>query len=280
MTFLAKNEKIIDKLRTKAIAGELSQAYLFFGFNATGKKTFALELGRILEKSAIKKDQTANDTTVIEPNEKGVIGIEESRKMQSLARQTPTISQYRLIIIDQAHCLTPEAQDALLKIVEELPEKTVCITITDDLLALKESLVSRFQKIYFPPIANQIIEEWLVKEHGVTKKEAKILADTSFGRPGYALKLHADEKIKKINESVVSYLESNPTRRKALLKELVDEDDFSLSQFLDELINNKAGTNPSSSTTSRAEWRRILNLRRVVDEVNVNPRLQLEALLR
>ena len=167
----------------------LGHAYLFFGDSQIGKASCAEHLANLVEKGVFERPSTQLlDTAVFEPNEKGNIGIDEVRGMKRSLWQTPLSSSKRIAIIDGADALTPEAQSAMLKIVEEPPAHGLLIFITHDPEALLAPLVSRLSKIYFSRLSTEKMEHYLV-EAGVSAKKASDLAAKSFGRIGRALDL-------------------------------------------------------------------------------------------
>ena len=83
------------------------------------------------------------------PDEKGIIGIDEAKKIGNFLYQKPVLSPKRTVIIKNADSLTPEAQNAVLKIVEDSPEGSLIIFIAKDENSLLTPLASRLQKIYF-----------------------------------------------------------------------------------------------------------------------------------
>jgi DNA polymerase III delta prime subunit len=151
---------IIDKFKKLVIEDKLSHAYLFFGGderNRQEKFVFALSLANFLENGVFEKQvQLLRDTLIVLPKDsvqegkKENIGIDEIRFLKYFLWQKPTNSIRRVTIIKEAEILTPEAQNAALKIVEEPPESALIIFITNSEDSLFPTLNSRLQKIYFP----------------------------------------------------------------------------------------------------------------------------------
>ena len=111
-------------------------------------------------------------------------------------------SKKRLAIVRDAENLTPEAQSAILKTVEELPPENLIIFISTDRDSLLPPLVSRLQKIYFPRISNNEIEKFLISAYGEKFAEEKIksAALESFGRPGRAIDLLTNKEFEEIKK--------------------------------------------------------------------------------
>lgn len=186
-------------------ADALGHAYLFFGDVEIGKASFALRLARLIEKGAGEDSaEPLSDTAVFAPNEKGTIGIDEVRALKRFLWQTPFHSSKRVAIVDGAHALTPEAQGAMLKIVEEPPVHGLLIVIAHDPQVLSAPLLSRCEKIYFSRMSKKALAKFLVKEKALTEKRAEEIATKSYGRVGRALKLlgGAEEPSDDIGKSI------------------------------------------------------------------------------
>ena len=135
-----------------ADADKLSHAYLFFGEAKEKKFIFASSLANYLENKEFKplERNILEECFIILPDEKGIIGIDEIKKIEKFLYQKPVLSKKRTVIIKDADSLTPEAQNATLKIVEDSPEGSLLIFIAKDESSLLPPLASRLQKIYFP----------------------------------------------------------------------------------------------------------------------------------
>ncbi len=139
----------------------LSHAYLFFGGddkNYQEKFLFAQSLANFLENGIFNEPhRLLQEILIISPDEKGTIGIDSVRNLKYFLWQKPTNSTRRVAVIKEAENLTPEAQNAALKIVEEPPESALIIFISNIEDNLFPALTSRLQKIYFSrPDVNRI----------------------------------------------------------------------------------------------------------------------------
>jgi len=141
---LKKNFKRLADNRT------LFHAYLFFGEPQVAKFSFALALTNYLEnKKFTKPSKVLNELSIISPIEQ-TIGIDQVRTLKDFLYKKPFFSEYRAAIIKEAECLTPEAQNAMLKILEEPPAHGLIILISSFPENLFPPILSRVQKIYFP----------------------------------------------------------------------------------------------------------------------------------
>jgi DNA polymerase-3 subunit gamma/tau len=147
-------------LLTSAIAqSKISHAYLFCGGRGTGKTTVARIMAREIG---------CNDEDIIEIDAASNRGIDEIRELREAVRTVPFSSPYKVYIIDEAHMLTKEAANALLKTLEEPPSHVVFILATTDPEKLPVTIVSRCQKVVFKqPDIETLVERIL----HVTKKE-------------------------------------------------------------------------------------------------------------
>lgn len=173
---------------------ELGHAYLFDGDREIGKALFAEHLAARIERGIFEVSaEPLLDRMRVSPNERGNLGIDEVRALKHFLWQTPVRSSRRVAIIDGAEALTPEAQGALLKIVEEPPAHGLLVLVTYDSQALTAPLLSRLTKIYFPRMSSCALAAFLVKEKKCSSAEAARIASRAYGRVGRALALLADE---------------------------------------------------------------------------------------
>ncbi len=119
---------------------KISHAYLFCGGRGTGKTTVA----RI-----VARDIGCNDEDIIEIDAASNRGIDEIRDLREAVRTAPFSSAFKVYIIDEAHMLTKEAANALLKTLEEPPSHVIFILATTDPDKLPQTIVSRCQKVLF-----------------------------------------------------------------------------------------------------------------------------------
>jgi DNA polymerase III subunit delta' len=275
------HQQIITDLRRLADSRQLAHGYVFFGPPRVGKRTIALALARYLEGGSFDDIQNTqpilNDADIILPGLEGSIGIDEAREARNFLVQFPNASPYRTVVIGDAERMTREAENAFLKIAEEPPAAGLLILVVQDPERLAPTLQSRFQKIYFSPMAQKDVAAWLMREHKCPKAKAETLAARSFGQPGLAWALFADERFREVYAAAEHFLGSEPSARAGFLKELVADDAFDCSAFLDAALMVLGG----SLTRDRYDlWHRLLELRRSMEYFNLNPRLQLTALAR
>lgn len=268
------HERLIKDLKNLADRGGLSHGYLFWGPERVGKKTAALAFANYLEEKVFETPSgILSDNFLIVPREERSIGIDRIREIKNFLWQKPNRSSHRTVVIDDAQLLTNEAQDALLKISENPPASGLVILVVRNPELLKQTLSSRFQKIYFSSVPREEIKSWLVREHKLSPSRAEELANDSLNQPGRAIALFGNKTHNATEESAKKFLRLSRSEKSVFVKDLVARDTFRLEDFLDALIVQILRTKNFDL------WHRVLALRRDASYLNVNPRLQLETLL-
>ena len=164
-----KNKKILEK---SIELNKISHSYIFWGIDGVGKKAIGKQFAKTILclqnhnneckcKSCIEFDSNNNpDFKLIESNE-GKIKIEQIREMQRKIAEKPIISNKKVYIIDNADTMTTEAQNCLLKTLEEPPEYITIILICSNEDNLLSTIKSRCTRIYFEPIKEKELKKYL-----------------------------------------------------------------------------------------------------------------------
>ncbi|OGY99386.1 MAG: hypothetical protein A2945_00830 [Candidatus Liptonbacteria bacterium RIFCSPLOWO2_01_FULL_52_25] len=296
------HKEIVEDLKKLGSEQKLSHGYIFFGSSMVGKRTVAQALAKFLEKQEFApwtEGEAMHDAKVIDlefakyldPNIKNSVGIDAVREIKNFLFQKPNTSSRRTAIIDECEMLTTEAQNALLKITEEPPPSSLLILATNDLDALLPTISSRLQKIYFGTVSEKVIAAWLAEEHGIAKKTAEESAKKAHGKPGLALRLLKDEDLKEARASAEKLFKLIPDKRRDFVKKLLEDEGFNFGKLLDAMILYVAANRrpfdvaqgsfslSNSEKEKIAQWHKFLALRQNVANYNLNPKLQLEALL-
>ncbi len=116
-------------------------------------------------------------------------GWQFTRPVQSFLARRSLIDGKKVVIIDDAHKMTPQAQNCLLKTLEEPPEDSVIILVTSDAGSLFSTIVSRCQVVRFKRLTAQEMAEALGSLVGDTGDRAGVIAALSGNCPGRALEL-------------------------------------------------------------------------------------------
>lgn len=145
--------------------GRISHAYLFTGPRGTGKTSVARILAH--EINRLPYDGT-NHLDIIEIDAASNRRIDEIRDLRDKIHIAPTQAPYKVYIIDEAHMLTKEAFNALLKTLEEPPAHAIFILATTEVHKLPDTIISRTQRFNFKPAEAQLAASHLA---AIAKKE-------------------------------------------------------------------------------------------------------------
>lgn len=238
MTFYLKyRSKTIDELdlarvREKLLniikSGQIPHAFLFSGPKGSGKTSAARILAKVFncENFDAKKGEPCNkcptclsiikgeNLDVIEIDAASHRGIDDIRALRDAVKLSPACAKKKVYIIDEAHMLTTEASNALLKTLEEPPDHVVFILATTNPEKIIETVRSRTVNIPFSKATNdeivrsltRVVEGEKLKVKGNVLKTIASSSDGSFRDAVKILEELVMEKVKLEEEDVEEYL--------------------------------------------------------------------------
>lgn len=192
-------ENAVSILTSSIAQKKVSHAYLFSGGRGTGKTTVA----RIFA-----HDIGCNQEDIIEIDAASNRGIDEIRELRDAVRTSPFSSPYKIYIIDEAHMLTKEAANALLKTLEEPPAHVIFILATTDPEKLPATIVSRCQNIVFKvpsleTLAGRLM--YVAKQEGKELDKVIALLIARHGKGSYRDALGVLEQVFAVSEKQITY---------------------------------------------------------------------------
>ncbi len=203
---LVGQEPIIRTLKNALKNNNISHAYLFTGPRGTGKTSTARLLAKTVNCSNPKDGEPCNECqqcreitagnsfNVIEIDAASNRGIDNIRDLREKVMVPPSTGKYKVYVLDEAHMLTTEAFNALLKTLEEPPDYIIFVLATTDVHKMLPTVLSRCQRFDFKRISTrQIVERLLyVSEQEHIKLErpaAELIARIAAGGMRDALSL-------------------------------------------------------------------------------------------
>jgi len=181
-----------------------THAYLLHGQESIGKRTFALEIAR-----KIRGDQATADAKIITADTQdgqSTIGIDEIRQARNYLSMKPFGSGFHCLIINDAHGMTVEAANALLKILEEPPTAAIIFLVTAFPEQLPPTVLSRCMSFYCPSQSREIIETEL-HARKLSKPQIDFLVALANGRLGLVLDLIRADRFGEVKKSIASLAE-------------------------------------------------------------------------
>ncbi len=186
-------------LQNEITSGKLAHAYLFSGPRGIGKTTMA----RILAKTFNCQNLTASEPCdncsscleikegrsldLVEIDAASNRGINEIKELREQTKYTPLKEKYKVFIIDEAHMLTNEAFNALLKTLEEPPAHAIFILATTEIHKIPETIISRCQRFDYKKVPLDLtiahLAELALKE-GI-KVDSAVIANIARASDGY-----------------------------------------------------------------------------------------------
>jgi len=185
--------KTVSELTIIIQAKKIPNALLFYGNENTGRKEAAFLFAKGCNclkgtglacnncKSCRKIDAKSHPDILCVNLEKGkkIISISQIREMGLKISSKPNEARYRMVLILNADLMNRQAQNAVLKMLEEPPEKTFFILIANKISLLVPTIISRCRNIRFKPLTDKLIERCLINKFKVNKQLAVIAAKTA-----------------------------------------------------------------------------------------------------
>ena len=238
-TGVAGHEAIRERLAAALNQDTVSHAYLFEGIEGVGKHTMARAFIKALlctepQAQHMPCGHCVSCRTLDSGNHPDVSWIRRERGKNSLGirpireqlvadvRTQPYQSAYKVYVVEDADLMTPEAQNALLKTLEEPPSYVVIILLASTGTGFLPTILSRVITIRFQPLPADIISNALVERLGMNAEQAAVTAALSRGSLGYALQLAGSQAFNALRAELTDILTELPHMKPAQILALAD----------------------------------------------------------
>ena len=204
------HETIKENLKNAARFHKVSHAYILNGEKGMGKKmlaeAFALTLlcekqgdEPCLECHGCRQVLSHNHPDLINvTHEKPAsIGVEDVRRqINDTMPVRPYSGEYKIYIVDEAEKMTVQAQNALLKTIEEPPSYGVIMLLTANVDAFLPTILSRCVQLNLKPLKDSVVRDYLMENMNMKEQEGEIYAAFARGNLGKAIHLASSEEFK------------------------------------------------------------------------------------
>lgn len=213
-------EQIKEHLQNALNTGKISHAYIINGEKSSGKefiaKIFAMALQCEAEgvepcnecrscKQTLSKNQP--DIIYVSHEKPNTVSVDDIRlQVNNDVAIKPYSSRYKVYIINEAEKMTPQAQNAILKTLEEPPAYAVIILLVSNINTLLPTILSRCVTLNMKPVRDELVKKYLMEELQVPDYKADVCVAFARGNVGKAKLLAASEEFDNIKSEAISLL--------------------------------------------------------------------------
>ncbi len=233
------HEWAIEHLRKSIANARIRHAYLIVGSESIGKETLARALAMTLnctnedenarpcgQCSSCKRIASGNHPDIIYSeldSTTGALKIEEIRNVTGKIALKPYEARYRIAILRDFDHARPQAQDALLKTLEEPPPQALLILLAPSTESLLPTITSRSQVIHLRPLPTEVVHDVLVNQKHVPEDQADLLARLSGGRMGWVMQALAEPSMLEQRTEALNLLENLVPMNRAKRFEIAED---------------------------------------------------------
>lgn len=219
---VAGHERIIKSLRESIKNDMTSHAYIFCGNKGSGRNLTAGAFAKTANclspingnacgkcPSCIQFESGNNpDVFYVKATKTISISVDDIREqIVNEVKIKPYSYKRKIFIIDKADTMTSQAQNALLKTLEEPPKYVLIILISENTENFLPTVLSRCVMMKFSPISVNLIKNYLINNCAMNEDDAAFYAEYSVGSIGEALRLSGDENFYQMRNDIISCLD-------------------------------------------------------------------------
>ena len=214
------HEQIIEHLQNAIKLQKVSHAYILDGEEGAGKKMLARAFAQTLqcerggvepcgECHSCKQAMSGNqpDIIAVTHEKPASIGVEDIRgQLCGDIQIKPYSSPYKIYIVDEAEKMTIQAQNAILKTIEEPPAYGVILLLTTNAAAFLPTILSRCVTLKLRPVKNEIIKPYLMEKYHIPDYQAEVCTAFARGNVGKAKRLAQSEQFAELKSHLIHLL--------------------------------------------------------------------------
>lgn len=252
-TDIVGQEQLKEHLQNAIAMNKVSHAYIINGERNAGKEFIAKVFAMALQcekkevepcgechscKQALSNNQP--DIIYISHEKPNTIGVEDIRaQINNDIVIKPYSSPRKIYIVNEGEKMTPQAQNALLKTLEEPPEYAVIVILTTNVEALLPTVLSRCVVLNMKPVSDALVKKYLMEQLGVPDYKANICVAFARGNIGKAELLASSEEFEKVKDEAISLVKNiNDMEIHEIVKAIkkISEYKFDVNDYLDILM--------------------------------------------
>ena len=212
-------EQIVEHLKAAVKMKKVSHAYILQGERSSGKEFIAKVFAMALQCErqggdpcgqcrSCKQAEGGNHPDIIRVSHEkpNTIGVEDIRKVTGDIAIKPYSSDKKIYIINEAEKMTVQAQNALLKTLEEPPEYAVILLLTTNVEALLPTIQSRCVLLTMKPVRDDAVKKFLMENLMIPEYKADVCVAFARGNVGKAKALASSEEFDNIKSDAVTLL--------------------------------------------------------------------------
>lgn len=249
-TDIIGQEQIKEHLRGAISSGKISHAYIINGERNSGKEFIARVFAMALQcekdgvepcgechscRQALSNNQP--DIIYVSHEKPNTIGVEDIREqINGDIGVKPYSSPYKIYIMNEGEKMTVQAQNALLKTLEEPPEYAVILILTTQIEALLPTILSRCVVLNMKPVPDALVRKYLMEELQIPDYKANICVAFARGNIGKAKLLAGSEEFEKVKDEAVTLVKYiNDMEISEIVKAIkkISEYKFDVNDYLD-----------------------------------------------
>lgn len=214
------HEQIIEHLQNAITMDKVSHAYILNGPDKAGKKMIAEAFAMTLQcekkeknpclechscKQAINHNQP--DIIYVQHEKPNTVSVDDIRDQVNRDIDVkPYGSRYKIYIVDEAEKMNVQAQNALLKTIEEPPSYAIILLLTSNADAFLPTIRSRCVTLNLKVVPDKVIKKYLMEQRGVPDYQADVCVAFAQGNVGKAIALASSEDFNELKASAVQLM--------------------------------------------------------------------------